>query len=127
MIPLLDKSCTSNVYEALLLSISLDHDAISETIIRHPKYWQYEEESEQKDNVTDGIVGTPVDDTIFSTDVTPLMLASQKNQFQVCQNTSNHELLLTLTRWFQTISVSPEVILYSNTGETKVVGQNCTI
>ena len=82
---LLERAGVVNVYESLLLSIGLDHDAISDIIIRHEKYAACKEQFG-----AGGLAPTTdqhvVDDTLFSQDTTPLMLAAQRNNFQVGNN-----------------------------------------
>lgn len=87
---LLDKSDIRNLKESLLLAIYLDHTQIAEAIIRHPKYkkrklqemkskFQSDLDSFWDQNKSD------VDDSQFSADITPLMLASQYNRIQIVQ------------------------------------------
>lgn len=71
---LIDKSDSSKMKEALLLSIYLGHDQISENILRHPKYKILSEKKFQSVD-TDSFWQTPSsDDAQFPADVTPLML-----------------------------------------------------
>lgn len=71
---LLDKSDSSKIKEALLLSIYLGHSQIAESILMHPKYKVLNDKKFQNGD-TDSFWQTPSsDDAQFSPDITPLML-----------------------------------------------------
>ena len=79
---LLDRSSHFNVYEALLMAIQHGYDDISETILLSPKYDEIQRHQE--------LVGknnfflTPMArHSKFSAEVTPIVLAAQKNRFEI--------------------------------------------
>ena len=73
--------------QALLLSISLDHNQISEIIISHPRYQQsITQETDQaspKGHSMEAPLDVATGDALFAADITPLILAAQKNQFEI--------------------------------------------
>ena len=79
---LVDRSEPRKLYEALLLAISLDHDEIAECILKHPIY----EKLEKQESIYSGnnfyltLVG---DDSQFTAETTPLILAAQRNRFEI--------------------------------------------
>ena len=79
---LLDRSEPRKLYEALLLAISLDHDEIAETILKHPIYEKLEREENiySSNNFFLSLVG---DDSQFTAETTPLILAAQRNRFEI--------------------------------------------
>ena len=83
---LLNRVSYAAIREALLLSISLDHHHISEDIIRHPRYKPTVSDDAAQTTVTASDISLEAasdDDTLFAADVTPLVLASQRNQFEI--------------------------------------------
>ena len=79
---LLDRSEPRKLYEALLLAISLDHDEIAETILKHPIYEKLEQQESiySSSNFYLTLVG---DDSQFTAETTPLILAAQRNRFEI--------------------------------------------
>jgi len=76
---LLDHVDRRQVYQALLAAINLGNEDIAETIIEHPKYDEISGElSKQR-----GGLQQFNDDSQFSEEITPLILASQQNRFEV--------------------------------------------
>jgi len=76
---LLDHVDRKQVYQALLAAINLGNEDIAETIIEHPKY---DEISNQLAKQREGFQQFN-DDNQFSEEITPLILASQQNRFEV--------------------------------------------
>ncbi|CAD5125083.1 DgyrCDS13324 [Dimorphilus gyrociliatus] len=76
-----------NIYNALLLAISRGSTKIAEDFIKtnviYEKIKMYAFEKETKGLETDGSDDIGEDTNLFMVDVTPIMLASQKNQFSV--------------------------------------------
>ena len=81
---LLDRSGVSNIYEALLQAISSGHEQIAESILKHPKYQGMKKE-QKKFGETDHFFTTANEDSPFSSDITPLILASERNQIEIVQ------------------------------------------
>ncbi|CAH1779725.1 unnamed protein product [Owenia fusiformis] len=82
---LLDKSNVGNVYEALLLAINSDHEQIAEAILRHPSYDKIAKTIRvmgQSDIFYSALSDL---DSQFSADITPLILAAQRNQYGIVQ------------------------------------------
>jgi transient-receptor-potential calcium channel protein len=79
---LLDRSEPRKLYEALLLAISLDHDEIAEVILKHPIYEKLEKQESiySSNNFYLSLVG---DDSQFTAETTPLILAAQRNRFEI--------------------------------------------
>jgi len=78
---LLDHVDRRQVYQALLAAINLGNEDIAETIIEHPKY---DETSGELSKQRGGLQQFN-DDSQFSEEITPLILASQQNRFEVRQ------------------------------------------
>ncbi|BFZ13049.1 hypothetical protein BsWGS_16088 [Bradybaena similaris] len=81
---LLEKSNQHHIYEAVLQAISAGHTQIAETILKHRRYLEMWKER-RKLGDTDGFYKTAFPDSQFSPDITPLILASQKNQYEIVQ------------------------------------------
>ncbi|XP_035825162.1 short transient receptor potential channel 3-like [Aplysia californica] len=81
---LLEKSNQHQIQEAVLQSISAGHTQIAETILKHRRYLEMWKER-RKLGDTDGFYKTTFPDSQFSPDITPLILASQKNQYEIVQ------------------------------------------
>ncbi|CAG5135895.1 unnamed protein product, partial [Candidula unifasciata] len=81
---LLDKSNQHHIHEAVLQAISAGHTQIAETILKHRRYLEMWKER-RKLGDTDGFYKTAFPDSQFSPDITPLILASQKNQYEIVQ------------------------------------------
>lgn len=81
---LLDRSNIANIHEALLQAISAGHEQIAETILKHPKYIDVKREN-KRFGETDYFFNTTSEDSPFSADITPLILASERNQFEIIQ------------------------------------------
>lgn len=73
--------------EALLLSISMDHNHISEIIINHPRYQLHTTHKTGREVIKSHSLETTLDvatsDTLFAADISPLILAAQRNQFEI--------------------------------------------
>ena len=81
---LLDRSNLANIYEALLQAISSGHEQIAESILKHPKYQGMKKEHKHFGE-TDHFFNTASEDSPFSSDITPLILAAERNQFEIVQ------------------------------------------
>ncbi|XP_050396877.2 short transient receptor potential channel 7 isoform X1 [Patella vulgata] len=82
---LLDRSSQHHIYEAVLQAISAGHVQIAETILKHRRYLEMWRER-RKMGDTDGFFKTVnLAESQFSPDITPLILASQKNQYEIVQ------------------------------------------
>ncbi|KAI8790073.1 short transient receptor potential channel 3 [Biomphalaria glabrata] len=81
---LLEKSNQHHIQEAVLQAISAGHTQIAETILKHRRYLEMWKER-RKLGDTDGFYKTAFPDSQFSPDITPLILASQKNQYEIVQ------------------------------------------
>ncbi|GFN92280.1 short transient receptor potential channel 6 [Plakobranchus ocellatus] len=81
---LLEKSSQHHIAEAVLQAISAGHTQIAETILKHRRYLEMWKER-RKLGDTDGFYKTAYPDSQFSPDITPLILASQKNQYEIVQ------------------------------------------
>jgi hypothetical protein len=73
---LIEKSDSYKIKEALLLSIYLGHDQISETILSHPKYKILGEKKFQSVDTDSFWHTTSSDDAQFPPDITPLILGN---------------------------------------------------
>jgi hypothetical protein len=82
---LLPQSSPIEVYNALLLAISLGYDLISQKIIRSAQYPEALRYGGSSDNLVDATQDSNADSVLFTRDVTPLILASQKNQFAIVE------------------------------------------
>ena len=75
------------IREALLLSISMDHNHISEVIINHPRYQQeiLQETGQASPKVhsMETTLDVATSDALFAAEITPLILAAQRNQFEI--------------------------------------------
>jgi len=79
---LLDYVDRRQVYQALLAAINVGNEEIAETIIEHPKYDEINMEmSKQRGGFQQ--CSRFNDDNQFSEEITPLILASQQNRFEV--------------------------------------------
>ena len=81
---LLDRSNLANIYEALLQAISAGHEQIAESILKHPKYQGMKKEHKHFGE-TDHFFNSASEDSPFSADITPLILAAERNQFEIIQ------------------------------------------
>lgn len=81
---LLDRCKSSNLHEALLQAISAGHEQIAETILKHPKYLEVRRENKLIGKA-DYFYNTSSEDSPFSSDITPLILAAERNQFEIVQ------------------------------------------
>ena len=81
---LLDRSHLDNIYEALLQAIGAGHEQIAETILKHPKYQGMKKEKKHFGE-TDHFFNTASEDSPFSPDITPLILAAERNQIEIVQ------------------------------------------
>lgn len=81
---LLDRSNQQHIYEAVLQAISAGHVQIAETILKHKRYVDMWRER-RKLGDQEGFYKTANAESQFSPDITPLMLASQKNQYEIVQ------------------------------------------
>lgn len=81
---LLDRSNAASIHEALLQAISAGHEQIAETILKHPKYKDVKREN-KRFGETDYFFNTTSEDSPFSSDITPLILAAERNQFEIVQ------------------------------------------
>nr|KAG5713048.1 hypothetical protein BaRGS_021842 [Batillaria attramentaria] len=81
---LLDRCNLSTIHEALLQAISAGHEQIAETILKHPKYQNIKKEN-KRFGETDYFYTTTSEDSPFSSDITPLILAAERNQFEIVQ------------------------------------------
>ena len=79
---LLDRSEPRKLYNALLLAISLDQDEIPKAILKHPIYEKLERQQNiySSNNFFLSVVG---DDSQFTAETTPLILAAQRNRFEI--------------------------------------------
>nr|AWJ68223.1 putative transient receptor potential channel 4 [Hirudo verbana] len=75
---LLDHVSRQSFYKALLAAINIGNEEIAELIIEHPKYLEIKQESQARGN--DSSIH---DDQFFEEEVTPLILATQQNRFEV--------------------------------------------
>ena len=80
---LLDLCSLQYVHDALLLAISLDNYPITEAIIKHPKYEEGIKQTVTFTRSNSFYEDLAADDALFSYDTTPLILASQRNQYQI--------------------------------------------
>ena len=78
---LLDLCNCQNIQQAVLQAISDNHSSEAELILRHPSYMQICRKRKRLGD-TDGFFKTEVESQ-FSTDMTPLNLAAQKNNFEI--------------------------------------------
>ncbi|KAI8790079.1 short transient receptor potential channel 3 [Biomphalaria glabrata] len=81
---LLERSSRHHIYEAVLQAISAGHTQIADTILKHKRYLEMWKEK-RKLGATDDFYKTAYPDSQFSPDLTPLILASQKNQYEIVQ------------------------------------------
>ena len=81
---LLDRSHLDNIYEALLQAIGSGHEQIAESILKHPKYQGMKKEKKHFGE-TDHFFNTASEDSPFSPDITPLILAAERNQIEIVQ------------------------------------------
>ena len=81
---LLERSSQHHIHEAVLQAISAGHIQIAETILKHRRYLDMCKER-RKLGDTDGFYKTAYAESQFSPDITPLILAAQKNQYELVQ------------------------------------------
>ncbi|KAK3600930.1 hypothetical protein CHS0354_004139 [Potamilus streckersoni] len=81
---LLDRSNLANIHEALLQAISAGREQIAESILKHPKYRGVKKEN-KRFGETDYFFNKASEDSPFSSDITPLILAAERNQFEIVQ------------------------------------------
>ncbi|XP_029640463.1 short transient receptor potential channel 3 [Octopus sinensis] len=81
---LLDRCNSTTIHEALLQAISAGHENIAETILKHPKYKDIKREN-KRFGETDYFYNQTSEDSPFSSDITPLILAAERNQFEIVQ------------------------------------------
>ena len=79
---LLDHVDRRRVYQALLSAINIGNEEIAEIIIEHPKYAEISNDLKTKGRAF-FYENKFNDDGQFSEEVTPLILASQQNRFEV--------------------------------------------
>ena len=80
----MDRSSQHHIHEAVLQAISAGHIQIAETILKHRRYLELWKER-RKLGDTDGFYKTAYAESQFSPDITPLILAAQKNQYEIVQ------------------------------------------
>ncbi|XP_076464223.1 short transient receptor potential channel 7-like [Babylonia areolata] len=84
LVELLVEHCNSqNIQQAVLQAISEDHTSIAELILKHPCFLEICRKRQRLGD-TDGFFKTEVESQ-FSTDMTPLNLAAQKNNYVIVQ------------------------------------------
>ncbi|KAL3859306.1 hypothetical protein ACJMK2_009531 [Sinanodonta woodiana] len=81
---LLDKSSSRHIYEAVLQAISASHIQIAECILKHKRYLELWKERRRLGD-DEHFFKTQFEESQFSPDITPLILASQKNQYEIVQ------------------------------------------
>lgn len=81
---LLDRSSGHHIYEAVLQAISAGHIQIAETILKHRRYLEMWKERKKLGD-DDNFFKTVYEESQFSPDITPLILAAHKNQYEVVQ------------------------------------------
>lgn len=81
---LLEKSSSRHIYEAVLQAISASHVQIAENILKHKRYLEIWKER-KKFGDDDHFFKTQYEESQFSPDITPLILAAQKNQYEIVQ------------------------------------------
>ncbi|KAJ8302754.1 hypothetical protein KUTeg_019150 [Tegillarca granosa] len=81
---LLDRSSGRHIYEAVLQAISAGHIQIAETILKHRRYKDMMKERKKLGD-DDHFFKTMFEESQFSPDITPLVLASHKNQYEIVQ------------------------------------------
>ncbi|XP_060587786.1 short transient receptor potential channel 7-like [Ruditapes philippinarum] len=81
---LLEKSSSRHIYEAVLQAISAGHVQIAENILKHKRYLEIWKER-KKFGDDDHFFKTQYEESQFSPDITPLILAAQKNQYEIVQ------------------------------------------
>ncbi|XP_070179708.1 short transient receptor potential channel 7-like isoform X2 [Littorina saxatilis] len=84
LIEMLLEHCNSqNIQQAVLQAISEDHTSIAELMLKHPCFIEICRKRKRLGD-TDGFFKTEVESQ-FSTDMTPLNLAAQKNNYAIVQ------------------------------------------
>ena len=81
---MLEKSSGRHIYEAVLQAISAGHVQIAENIFKHKRYLELWKERKKLGD-DDHFFKTQFEESQFSPDITPLILASQKNQYEIVQ------------------------------------------
>ncbi|KAL3860514.1 hypothetical protein ACJMK2_010633 [Sinanodonta woodiana] len=81
---LIDRYTVDKIREALLLAISSDHEQIALCILRHRRCSDKRKENKRFDK-TDYFFTTASEDSQFSSDITPLILASERKQVEIVQ------------------------------------------
>lgn len=82
---LLDKSSINHIYEAALQAISAGHIQIAECILKHKRYLDLTRDRRKFGATDDFFTALDLDESQFSPDLTPLILAAQKNQYEIVQ------------------------------------------
>lgn len=80
---LLEHCNSQNIQQAVLQAISEDHTSIAELMLKHPCFIEICRKRKRLGD-TDGFFKTEVESQ-FSTDMTPLNLAAQKNNYAIVQ------------------------------------------
>jgi hypothetical protein len=81
---LLTKADSSAVREALLVAIFMGHTYIAESILYHPQYKLFNDKKFMN-ATTDSFWQPQAENSQFSPDITPIMLAAQYNRTQIVQ------------------------------------------
>ena len=79
---LLDYIDKHKVYQALLYAINLGNDEIAEMIIEHPSYAEISEDIRTQGRSCFEL-SMSSDDNQFSEEISPLILASQQNRYEI--------------------------------------------
>ncbi|XP_033754245.1 short transient receptor potential channel 3-like [Pecten maximus] len=82
---LLDRSSELHIQESVLQAISASHVQIAETILKHRRYLDLWNDKRKLGGVDQFFSNTTLEESQFSPDITPLILASQKNQYEIVQ------------------------------------------
>ncbi|XP_063439378.1 short transient receptor potential channel 7-like [Mytilus trossulus] len=82
---LLDRSSGHHIYEAVLQAISAGHIQIAETILKHRRYLEMWKERKKLGDDDYFFNKSMFEESQFSPDITPLILAAHKNQYEVVQ------------------------------------------
>ena len=81
---LLAKCDASKMKEALLFAIFLGHTSIAQVILNHPQYREFNEKK-FVNGATDSFWQPQTENSQFSPDITPIILASQYNRTEIVQ------------------------------------------
>ncbi|XP_021357995.1 short transient receptor potential channel 3-like isoform X2 [Mizuhopecten yessoensis] len=82
---LLDRSSELHIQESVLQAISANHVQIAETILKHRRYLDLWNDKRKLGGVDQFFSNSTLEESQFSPDITPLILASQKNQYEIVQ------------------------------------------